>query len=150
MTIKHPGRLLAVLLPLALVACGEPEDTRPGQPVAHRRQAFHDILKAFEPIGKALKKDAYPADDIARMAKRLNEVKDGPWNYYLPDTNYPPSRSNDKVWSEPEKFAAQRQDFLKATEQLADAANARDEAKVRSTYEKLHQVCRDCHREFRK
>lgn len=146
----RPSLLLAALVPLWLAACGEPPDDRPGQPVAHRRAAFHDILKAFEPIGPALQAKQYPADQVAAQAKRLNELKDGPWQYFLPDTNYPPTRATDKVWSEPGKFEALRQDFLKATQELAEAAARRDEAQVRAAYDRLHQTCRDCHKGFRK
>ena len=142
--------LALVALPLFLAACAEPEDTRPGQPVAHRRQAFHDILKAFEPIGKSLKAKPYAADDIAKKAARLDSLKDGPWTYFPPDSNYPPSHSTDKVWSDAAGFERLRDDFIRATGQLATAAAAKDEAAVRTNYEKLHQVCRDCHRDYRK
>lgn len=143
-------RSIFILIPLALAACGEPEDTGPGRPVAHRREAFHTILNAFEPIANRLRDKKYSPDEFIALAKRLNEVKDGPWRYFTPNSNYPPTRATDKVWSEPDKFEAERQDFLRATEGLAQAAATRDEAKVRSAFEVLHETCRDCHKAFRK
>ena len=38
-----------------LTACGEPQDTRPGQPVKTRQDAFAALLRSFEPMGKMLK-----------------------------------------------------------------------------------------------
>jgi cytochrome c556 len=141
---------LLALLPLLLTACGEPEDTGPGQPVAHRRAAFQSILKAFEPMGTQLRKNQYKADDFIALAKRLNEIKEGPWQYFTPNSDYPPSRANSTVWSEPEKFEAKRLAFLKAAEGLHDAAETRDKAKVGAAYEVLHETCRDCHKAYKK
>lgn len=146
-----PLRSLAALIALAtLTACGEPQDTGPGQPVAHRRAAFQAILKAFEPISAAVRKNQYAPDEFIKQAERLNQVKDGPWPYFTPESNYPPTRATDKVWAEPEKFAESRQAFLQAAEGLLEASRSRNEEKVRAAYEVLHQTCRDCHKAFRK
>ena len=143
-------RCIALLLPLLLTACGEPEDTGPGQPVAHRRTAFNTILKAFEPMGTQLRKNQYKPDDFITLAKRLNQAKEGPWVYFTPNSDYPPSRATSTVWSEPEKFEARRQDFFKAAEQLLAAAETRDQAKAKAAYEVVHETCRACHKTFKK
>lgn len=142
--------LISLLLPLALAACGEPEDTGPGKPVAHRRDAFKAILDAFEPMGIRLRANQYDADQFIAQAKQLNKVKEGPWAYFTPDSNYPPTHATAKVWSEAEKFDAGRQKFLAAVSQLATATETKDEAKVRAAYEALHDTCRSCHKEFKK
>lgn len=142
--------LIAALIPLTLVACGEAPDNHPDKPVTHRRDAFQQILKAFEPMGIQLRKNQYDADKFLSRAKQLAALKDGPWRYFGPDTNYPPTRATDKVWSEPEKFEAARQSFLKATEQMATVAESRDPKQVAVAYEALHDTCRDCHKAFKK
>ncbi|HET7775219.1 MAG TPA: cytochrome c, partial [Azospira sp.] len=68
MPMRKPTLLLALALPLLLAACGEAEDTRPGQPVAHRRAAFQQILKAFEPMGIMLRENRYNADEFLKRA----------------------------------------------------------------------------------
>ncbi|WP_428825940.1 c-type cytochrome [Azonexus sp. IMCC34842] len=141
---------IVALIPLLLTACSEPEDTGPGQPVTHRRTAFNTILKAFEPMGSQLRKSQYKADDFITLAKRLNQAKQGPWEYFTPGSDYPPSRATGAVWSEAEKFEARRQDFFKAADQLLVAAETRDEAKAKAAYEVLHDTCRECHKTFKK
>lgn len=148
--MRNRSLLLALLLPLTLAACSEPEDTRPGKPVAHRQQAFLQILKAFEPMGLMLRKRQYNADAFIKLAAQLDATKEGPWTYFQPDTDYPPTKATPKVWSEGEKFQTRRQEFLNASTALVQAAQTRDETQVRSAYEALHETCRSCHKDFKK
>lgn len=140
---------LAGLLSALLAGCGEPPDTHPGQPVTQRRAAFNKIVKAFEPMGVQLRDGRYDADKFAAQAKALAELKDGPWQYFGPDTNYPPTHAKSAVWSEPERFAKARQDFLQAADQLAEASRSRDAKTVKAAYEVVHESCRSCHKAFK-
>ncbi|MBE0586583.1 MAG: cytochrome c, partial [Hydrogenophaga sp.] len=47
--------LLVLVSALLLAGCGEVEDTRPGQPVKTRQEAFKDLLRSFEPMSKMMK-----------------------------------------------------------------------------------------------
>lgn len=141
---------IAALIALTLVACGEAPDNHPDKPVTHRRDAFQKILKAFEPMGIELRKNRYNADQFITQSRDLAARKDGPWPYFGAGTNYPPTHANDKVWSEPEKFEAARQAFIKAADNLVAAADSRDEKQVTVAYEALHDTCRDCHKAFKK
>ena len=141
--------LLLLFAPLLLTACGEPEDNRPGQPVKHRRQAFANILHAFEPMGVQLRKGRYNADEFLVWAKALDQAKDAPWPYFGAETNYPPTHARATVWSDPERFAANRRDFLKAAEHLLVAAESRDEQRVKQAYDEVHDTCRTCHKAFK-
>ncbi|THF62317.1 cytochrome c [Pseudothauera nasutitermitis] len=146
-----PHRLLPpALLATLLAACGPVEDTRPGQPVKHRQEAFKEILRDFEPMGVMLREGDYRAEAFAPHAERLLALSERPWGYFGPDTDYPPSRSKGIVWSRPDDFERERQRFLLAVERLAEAAAAHDEARARETYQAVYDSCRDCHREFRK
>lgn len=140
---------LAGLLCVLLAGCGEPPDTHPGQPVTQRRAAFNKIVKAFEPMGVQLRDGRYDADKFATQAKALAELKDGPWQYFGPDTNYPPTHAKAGVWSEPERFAKARQDFLQAADQLVEASRSRDVKTVKAAYEAVHESCRSCHKAFK-
>lgn len=147
--MRYPTLLIAALFSLLLTACGEPEDTRPGQPVAHRRAAFGKILHAFEPMGIQLRKKQYDAERFLALARELNAVKEGPWTYFGADTHYPPSHATARVWSEPDQFEADRQAFLRATEHLLVAAESRDEKQVTAAYNAVHDSCRSCHKAFK-
>lgn len=141
--------LIAALPILLLTACGEPEDTRPGQPVAQRRAAFKEILKSFEPMGLQLRNQRYDAKQFSILANNLNKAKEGPWSHFIPDTNYPPTKARAAVWSEPEKFEASRQSFFKAADALVVAAGSQDVKQISVAYEALHDTCRNCHKSFK-
>ncbi len=88
-----------------------------------------------------------------RMEKRgekLEAAKEGPWRHFTADSNYPPTKATDKVWSEAAQFETERQGFLAATGKLLEAARSKDEAKVRPAYEAVHDACRSCHKTFKK
>ena len=145
------GTAIAVLAAALLAACGETavEDTRPGQPVKHRQAAFKEIVKAFEPMGVLLRKDRYDADKFIPMAENLAARRDGPWSYFGPDTNYPPSKATAEVWKQPEQFEKARQDFIAATDALLAATRSKDKAQVTTAYETLHETCKNCHKQFK-
>lgn len=147
--MKRSFLLIAALPVLLLTACAEPEDTRPGQPVNHRRAAFKEILKSFEPMGLQLRNQRYDAKQFAVLANTLAKIKDGPWQYFLPDTNYPPSKAKAALWSEPEKFETSRQSFFKAVDALVVAADSHDVKQITVAYETLHDTCRNCHKSFK-
>jgi len=96
-----------------------------------------------------LRDGRYDADKFITQAKQLAELKDGPWQYFAPDTNYPPTRAKAAVWSEGERFEKARQDFFLATAGLVSATESRDEAKVKLAYDAVHDSCRNCHKAFK-
>jgi cytochrome c556 len=148
-SMRDYQKVLAVILCALVAACGEPADTHPGQPVTHRRAAFEKILHAFEPMGVQLRGNQYNPDKFLERAKELVSLKDGPWQYFGPDTNYPPTHATAKVWAEPAQFEKERQAFMVASGELLLAAESRDEKKVTVAYEALHQTCRSCHKAFK-
>lgn len=141
--------LLLLLAPLLLAACGEVEDTRPGKPVATRQQDFKAILRQFEPMGVQLRDNRYAPDTFLKHAQELDKLKDAPWSHFGPDTHYPPTKATEKVWQEPERFASERETFLKAVSQLRIAAESREEAQVKPAYQAVQDSCRSCHKPFK-
>ncbi len=140
-------RLLPFLL--VLTACGQVQDTRPGQPVAHRQAAFKDILKAFEPIGVMLREERFDAKEFQTLAVQLTARRDAPWQYFGKDTDYPPSHAKPEVWSDGGKFEASKKEFFRATDQLAAAAPGGDQAKVEAAYKAVYDSCKSCHKQFK-
>lgn len=143
-----PATLIVATL---LAACGgEPEDTRPGQPVAHRRAAFKELLREFEPMGTMLRDGAYDAQRFAAQAAKVKSLSERPWQYFGPDTQYPPSRSRDEVWSKPAEFEERRMAFLAATDKLLAVAGTKDDKAAASVFQAVERTCKDCHDSFKK
>ena len=140
---------VALLSALLLAACGEAEDTRPGQPVKTRQTAFKEIIKVFEPMGVMLRGKRYEEEKFLRLATALHEKRDGPWAHFGADTNYPPTKATPLVWQEPERFARERDSFLKATDELLAAARSKDQARIQAAYDAVHASCQDCHKPFK-
>lgn len=135
---------------LTLAACGGPvEDTRPGQPVKHRQEAFKAMLRTFEPMGTMLRDDKYQADRFAALATELVALRDAPWRYFEADTLYPPSKATASVWSDAAGFEAERMKFFELTDALAAAARTRDKAQVQEAYARVYDSCKSCHRGFK-
>ncbi|MDR1854858.1 MAG: cytochrome c [Azoarcus sp.] len=132
---------------LTLAGCGgRVEDTRPGQPVKHRQEAFKALLRAFEPVGLMLHDGAFDAERLAKLNEALAAARDVPFGYFAPDTDYPPSKSRPEVWSQPEKWQAARQRFVAATDALKAAGDADAAQKA---YDEARASCKACHDAFR-
>src|SRR5574343_1164018 len=140
---------LVILSATLLAACGEPEDTPPGQPVKHRQQAFKDIIKSFEPMGVMLRKGSFDAERFDKLSAELVAKREGPWSYFGPDTNYPPTKATAEVWKQPEAFEKDKQAFIAATDALLAAARSKDKTQSEAAYDKVHEACKTCHKQFK-
>ena len=145
------SRLTCILLlaALTLAACGEVEDTRPGQPVRHRQVAFKEILKAFEPMGTMLRTNRYDAEKFEKLAIELTNKREEPWSYFGPDTNYPPTKAKPEVWSKAAEFEQEKQAFLVASDKLLVAAKTPQRPQAEAAYIEAYDHCQSCHKAFR-
>ena len=142
---------LLSLSALTLAACSsEIPDTHPEQPVTKRQQAFKAMLRSFEPMGTMLKDRRYDPDAFARLANELASLRERPWSYFGPDTNYPPTKALPAVWEKSADFEQRRTSFIEASDRLIAAATARNEADARSAYAEVQDSCKACHRDFRR
>ena len=148
---RFNGAILSGLisLPMLLGGCGEPEDTYPGQPVTHRRAAFKDMLRTFEPMGVMLRTDVYDPQRFAAMLARFMPLRDKPWQYFPAGALYPPSKAKPQVWSEAEKFKALKDEFLVRSDRLNALAGSEDRAAVAAAYTALSDNCKQCHDAFK-
>lgn len=140
---------VGVMSVFLLAACGDPEDTRPGQPVKTRQEAFKALLRAYEPMTKMVKEGRYDAAEFATMAAELMARRDAPWSHFGPDTNYPPSKAKPEVWREAAAFERAKNDFLAATDALNVAAQAGGKTRVEEVYGRVYNTCKSCHDQFR-
>lgn len=143
-------RLFLLLAVAFLAACGEPEDTHPGQPVKNRQAAFKAMIKAFEPMGVMLRNDRYDGEKFAQLNAALMAKREAPWSHFGPDTNYPPTKATAEVWRQPEVFEEKRQQFIKATDALDAAVAGKDQARIQAAYQAAYDSCQSCHKLFRK
>ena len=141
--------LLLLSTAALLAACGEPEDTRPGQPVKQRQQAFKEIIKSFEPMGVMLRKGSYEADRFLAFAEKLHAARELPWRHFGADTNYPPTKAKAELWQQPQQFEADKQAFLQASDALLAAAQNKDKARIQPAYDAVHESCKACHDRFK-
>lgn len=147
----RPALPLALLLAVTLIAaCGEVEDTRPGQPVKTRQEAFKAIIRSFEPMGVMLRKGDYKADKFLAMTEDLIAQRDGPWSHFGTDTDYPPTKATAEVWRQPEKFTEAKAAFIAATDKLLIAAQTKDRKQLDKPYQAVYDTCQDCHKTFRR
>lgn len=144
---KLIGPFLAALFVLA--ACGEIEDTRPGQPVKQRQTAFKEIIKVFEPMGTMLRTNRYDADKFARLTDELVARRDAPWPHFGADTNYPPTKAKAEVWSKAAEFEQERKAFIEATDELRTAVQGKQQALIEAAYKKTYERCQSCHKGFK-
>lgn len=144
-------RLASLVLTTALLAAcaGEVEDTRPGQPVKTRQQAFKDIIRSFEPMGVMLRGNTYDADKFLALANEVVAKRDAPWRHFGPDTHYPPTKATAEVWQQPEKFEQARLAFFAATDTLLEAARTKDRKQLEAPYKAAYETCQDCHKTFK-
>jgi cytochrome c556 len=145
---------LFLLSAVLVAACGgEPEDTRPGQPVAHRRAAFNELIKNFEPMGVMLRANEYNGAKFRTLAMNVVALRDEPWKYFTPDTLYPPSHAKAEVWTQAEKFESEKKVFFKATDKLAAAMGTPDappnERVAQVAFAAVEDTCKSCHKAFK-
>jgi cytochrome c556 len=141
--------ILPLLTVIPLLGCREPQDNHPGQPVADRRKAFKEIIRAFEPMGVMLRTEKYDAKRFQVHVGQLMTLRDGPWRYFGADTQYQPSHAKSEVWSDAAKFAAEKQAFFAATDKLAAVAGTTDKQVAATAYEAVTESCRSCHETFK-
>ena len=143
--------LIIISCALTLNACsGEPEDTRPGQPVAHRRQLFKQFTRTLEPMGMvARERKAFNRSEFLASAQELQQVSSKPWPYFTPDSHYPPTHAKAEVWLKASEFQQAQDAFQAKTNELAALARSGTLEEIRAAVNNVERSCKSCHRQFR-
>lgn len=141
----------ALLLSLALASCGEPPDTRPGQPVTHRKLAFKQMLRTLEPMGLEVRgRKPFEAHAFLQSAQALQVLAKKPWPYFTADSNYPPTRARPEVWQKMDKFKQDQTVLEQAIAKLVEAAKSGNIDTIRPVFNHVQDSCQACHHEFRR
>lgn len=134
---------------LGLSACGH-EDTHPGQPVTKRKLVFKQMLRTLEPMGLIVRgKNSYDSAQFLQLATKLQSLSTQPWQYFTPDSNYPPTRAKPDVWNKPAEFKQAQQKLIAATDQLANVAKSGNLDTIRPAFGAVESSCKACHQQFR-
>ncbi|OQS35867.1 c-type cytochrome [Chromobacterium haemolyticum] len=139
-------KLLTVLLLGAIAAPLALADT----PAETRTKSFKKVLLAFEPMGAVVRgRDPYQKDAFIRQADALNLIAAEPFNHFPANSISGKSRAKPEIWSQPAKFQADKDAFLKAVADLRQAARGGDLAAIKKNYGAVAQSCKSCHDAFR-
>ncbi len=143
--------LITLCCTLALSACsGEPDDTRPGQPVAHRRQLFKQFTRTLEPMGMvARERKDFNRSEFLASAQELQQLARQPWPYFTPDSNYPPTHAKADVWLKVGDFQQAQESFQAKTNELATMAQSGNAEQLRAAVNNVERSCKSCHKQFR-
>lgn len=151
MKISAPRILIALSCALGLGACNdEPQDTRPGQPVAQRRLLFKQFTRTLEPMGMvARERLPFNRPEFIASAQELQQLVRQPWRYFTPDSNYPPSHAKAEVWLKPAEFTQAQQALQTKANELAALAQSGSLENIRAAVNDLQKSCKTCHNQFR-
>ncbi|AXT45663.1 MULTISPECIES: c-type cytochrome [Chromobacterium] len=139
-------KLLTVLLLGAIAAPLALADT----PAETRTKSFKKVLLAFEPMGTVVRgRDPYQKDAFIRQADALSLIAAEPFNHFPANSISGKSRAKPEIWSQPAKFQADKDAFLKAVADLRQAARGGDLAAIKKNYGAVAQSCKSCHDAFR-
>ncbi|RBH36986.1 cytochrome c, partial [Pseudomonas sp. MWU13-2860] len=72
-----------------------------------------------------------------------------PFNHFPTNNISGKSRAKPEIWSQPAKFQADKDAFLKAVSELNLAAHRGDLAVIKKNYGAVAQSCKSCHDAFR-
>ena len=132
--------LLAVAIPAAYA------DT----PAEIRTQSFKKILRSFEPMGQVVRdRDPYVKATFLKNADTLKAIANEPFAHFPANSITGKSRAKPNIWTQPAKFQAEKDKFLKAVNDLDTTARGGDLAAIKKSYGVVAQSCKSCHDSFR-
>lgn len=115
-----------------------------------RQQAFKKILLQFEPMGVTLRGGStFNRAAFVQHADALKLAAAQPFGMFPPNSIDAKSRAKPEIWTQPAKFAAAKDNFLKSVDALAAAAHNGDMNALRQRYSAVTQSCKSCHDSFR-
>ncbi|MEN3032806.1 cytochrome c [Chromobacterium amazonense] len=139
--------LTALLLAAIAIPAAHADDT----PAEVRTKAFKKmLLQSFEPMGMAVRERApYDQAKFAQQAEALKTLAAEPFKHFPAGSITGKSRAKPEIWSQPAKFQADKDAFLKSVDNLALVAKSGDLAAIKKSYGQVAQSCKTCHDAFR-
>jgi cytochrome c556 len=144
--------LAAALTPLLAGCSAEPEDTHPQRWVSQRQAVFKDYTRTLEPLGLMVReRKPYDAAAFTAGAQALQGLAGKPWPLFPADSNYPPTRAQPAVWSDPAAFQAAQARFQDSVARLLVAAQTPGVTapELETPVSEVQRACKACHDRFR-
>ncbi|OWY39925.1 cytochrome C [Xenophilus sp. AP218F] len=140
-------KILTALLLAAISIPAAMADT----PAELRSKAFKKMLvQSFEPMGMVARGRApYNPAQFQQYADALKPLAAEPFQHFPANSIEGKSRAKPEIWTQPAKFQADKEAFLKSVDALALAARGKDLAAIKKSYAAVAQSCKTCHDSFR-
>ncbi|WP_231137419.1 c-type cytochrome [Chromobacterium paludis] len=140
-----------ILTALLLAAIAIPAAHADDAPAEIRTKAFKKmLLQSFEPMGMTVRGRApYNKAQFEQQAEALKTLAAEPFKHFPAGSISDKSRAKPEIWSQPAKFQADRDGFLKSVDNLAEVAKSGDLASIKKAYGQVAQNCKTCHDAFR-
>ncbi len=111
------------------------------------------LMKGISAENKAIKSAVGKKDygTIASKARKIAETLEMKnfATYFPHNSNSSDSRARAEIWTKWDEFMSQAYDGRQKALALAEAADAKDAAKVSAAYKDYGKVCGSCHKPFR-
>lgn len=143
---SSPKLLLPALLSVALLsACGQTQHSD----VSARQDIMKNWGDAMGVMGDMMKApDTFDATVFKEQATFLADDAKNPWQHFQDKEAV--GNTTDAVWSDPEGFRAQAEDFQKATAELKAAAeSATSIEQVQAPFQEVGASCKSCHTDYK-
>ena len=142
----------AALLATAVAASAEMEQEQAERAVETRQSVLHLMGWNMGPLGAMARgRMDFDAARVETNADRLLALANMMSDAFGPDTraNTVTTEALDKIWEQPEAFAAKIQDTIDAAARLKSVAGSGDEGAMREAIAGLGSTSGSCHDDFR-
>jgi len=143
--VRREG-LWAVLLAMVLLFVSSQLFAQ--EDVIEKRQK---LMKGNSATAKALKKAVEEKDyaTVEVKAKEVGATMDKAHELFPKGSTSDKSRAKPEIWEKWDEFTKSAATLKKATSELAEAAAAKDEARVKAKFDDVGKACSTCHKAFR-
>lgn len=122
------------------------------QAIKYRQGVYKVILWNFGPLGAVAQgKAAYDPDEFAKRAARVAQMAPMLIEGYPPGSDTgATTRAKPEIWANMDDFRQLMGSMVGKAQDLATAAETRDEAKAKAAVGQLGAACKACHDKYRK
>src|SRR5262245_23228430 len=151
MKAKYLIATASVVLALAGVSVAQ-EEFDPAPINEGRQSALRDIGTAFKGINDELRKGQPSLALIRHNAKQIDDLVQQQKFWFPPGTGPETEiemKAKAAIWKQPAEFKAGQTALAEQAQKLVEVDGGQDLAQVRTQWQTLGKVCKNCHDKFR-
>lgn len=115
------------------------------------RQGMHTVANGHMRALQSIIALGHPAAaDIAYHANAIKAAFAHVVDAFPKGSEQGSTHANSRVWTQPEKFSQKQREADLAVEQLVQAADQNDQARIKQSFAGVAKACKNCHDDFRK